>query len=69
MVALPNVGCFLKLDNKITDNGKLLSIGLVAGTLQGVICATGHIHCSSVIKVQPNLSSFLGPVVRRPISA
>ena len=118
MVALPNVGCFLKLDNKSTDNGKLLSIGLVAGTLQGVICAsrhsqrgwgggdsrfqvmgmfkeffwvgkfgkyflgiqnnlkirgiahiTGHIHCSSLIKVQPNLSSFLGPVVRRPISA
>ena len=42
VVALPNVGCFLKLDNKSTDNGKLLSIGLVAGTLQGVIYASRH---------------------------
>ena len=39
VVALPNVSCFLKLDNKSIDNGKLLSIGLVAGTLLGVICA------------------------------
>ena len=42
MVALPNVSCFLKLDNKLMDNGKLLSIGLVAGTLQGVIYACRH---------------------------
>ena len=42
MVAFPNVGCFLMLDNKSTDKGKLLSICLVAGTLQGVIYACRH---------------------------
>ena len=42
VVAFPNVGCFLMLDNKSIDNGKLLSIGLVAGTLQGVMYACRH---------------------------
>ena len=42
MVALPNVGCFFRLENKSIDNGKLLSTGLVAGTLQGVIYAGRH---------------------------
>ena len=40
--SVANVGCFLMLDNKSTDKGKLLSFCLVAGTLQGVIYACRH---------------------------
>ena len=47
---------FLKLDNKSTDNGKLLSIGLVAGTSQGVIDACRH----SRFQVMGMIKGFFG---------